>query len=109
MMTVDTKRLRELAENIIGTEFESEDFNSTLLVNHVDYNGEQHFGFEMKKSIRDFISQANPQAIIALIDELECAVRAAPAQSAAEFKSTPCLKVATPVPSVFFAGSLLSV
>lgn len=82
----DTKRLRELAENIIGTEFESEDFNSTLLVNHVDYNGEQHFGFEMKKSIRDFISQANPQVIIALIDELEKAkAQLADANAVAEF------------------------
>lgn len=38
-----------------------------------------------------------------------CPVRAAPAQSGPKFKSTSCLKVTVPVPSVFFSVLGLSV
>jgi hypothetical protein len=39
----------------------------------------------------------------------ECLVRARPARSAREFKSTKCLNAAAPVPSAFFAARLLFV
>ena len=67
----DLKKLRELAASIEGTTFESEDFSGDLLVNHICDEGERYFGFEMPRSIRQYIAAANPETVIALLDKVE--------------------------------------
>ena len=68
----DLKKLRELAVAICKTDFESEDFNDTLLIDHVvAKGGTMRIAFEMTKPLRDFIAAANPQAIIEILDRLE--------------------------------------
>lgn len=68
----DLKKLRKLAVAIRKTDFESEDFNDTLLIDHVvATGGTMHVAFEMTKPLRDFIAACSPQAIIELLDRLE--------------------------------------
>lgn len=68
----DLKKLRELAVAICKTDFESEDFNDTLLIDHVvAKGGTMRIAFEMTKPLRDFIAAANPQAIIEILDMVD--------------------------------------
>lgn len=68
----DLKKLRELAVVIRETDFESEDFNDTLLIDHVvAKGGTMRIAFEMTKPLRDFIATAHPQAIIELLDMVD--------------------------------------
>lgn len=68
----DIKKLRKLAEDIRNSDFESEDFNDTLLIDHVVASGgTMRIAFEAVKPLRDFIAACNPQAIIELLDRLE--------------------------------------